>query len=152
VVYAPRLKHADEKHAPPQLGKGFFSWVKPVIKTREPYFVEKVGLDATVFLRFTRMCRNLFLTMSIIGCAVMIPVNVSSSNSYGTKLSAFVLMTPQNVFGRAIWAHVICAWSFDIIIMIFLWWNYRAVARLRREYFESPEYQNSLHARTLLVS
>ncbi|KAI9786649.1 MAG: Transmembrane protein 63C [Geoglossum umbratile] len=152
VVYAPRLKHADEKHAPPQLSKGFFSWVKPVVKTREPYFVEKVGLDATVFLRFTRMCRNLFLTMSIIGCAVMIPVNVSSSNSYGTKLSAFVLMTPQNVFGQAIWAHVVCAWSFDIIIMIFLWWNYRAVTRLRRDYFESPEYQNSLHARTLLIT
>ena len=129
-----------------------FAWLKPVVKTQEPYFVDKVGLDAAVFLRFTRMCRNLFLTMSVIGCGVMIPVNVASSNSFGGKLSALVLMTPQNVFGRAIWAHVICAWLFDIIVMVFLWWNYRAVMRLRRAYFESSEYQSSLHARTLLVS
>ncbi|KAH0541414.1 hypothetical protein FGG08_004104 [Glutinoglossum americanum] len=152
VVYAPRLKHADEKHTPPPLSKGFFAWVTPIVKTREPFFVDKVGLDAAVFLRFTRMCRNLFLAMSIIGCGVMIPVNVRSSDSFGYKLSAFVLMTPQNVFGRAMWAHVVCAWVFDVLVVFFLWRNYKVVARLRRSYFESPEYQSSLHARTLLVT
>jgi calcium permeable stress-gated cation channel len=151
TVYAPRLKHSDEKHAPPVLAKGLFSWVKPIVKTREPYVVEKLGLDAAVFLRFTRMCRNLFLCMSIIGCGVMIPTNVASSNNFGGKVPAFILMTPQNVFGRAMWAHVICAWIFDLMVMFFLWINYRAVAKLRRQYFESPEYQASLHARTLMV-
>ncbi|KAH0562242.1 hypothetical protein GP486_003065 [Trichoglossum hirsutum] len=154
VVYAPRLKHADEKHAPPPLGKGLFAWVTPIVKTREPFFVDKVGLDAAVFLRFTRMCRNLFLVMSAIGCLVMIPVNVKYSGefNFGAKLSVFVLMTPQNVIGSAMWAHVVCAWIFDVIIVFFLWRNYKAVARLRRAYFESPDYQASLHARTLLVT
>jgi hypothetical protein len=152
IVYAPRLKHADEKHAPPPLGKGFFAWVMPIVKTREAVFVGKVGLDATVFLRFTRMCRNLFLVMSIIGCGVMIPVNVVHSNTFGGTLSPLILMTPQNVFGPALWAQVVCAWIFDIIVVLFLWQNYKAIARLRRTYFESPEYQASLHARTLLVS
>jgi hypothetical protein len=50
------------------------------------------------------------------------------------------------------WAHVIIAWIFDFIIMYFLWRNYRMVVNLKRGYFENPEYTDSLHARTLMVS
>ena len=32
-----------------------------------------------------------------------------------------------------------------------LWSNYREYVRLRREYFDSEEYQRSVHSRTLLV-
>ena len=80
VVYAPRLRHADEKHAPPPVGKGLFAWVTPVIKTKEQAVIEKVGLDAAIFLRFIKMCRNIFLVLSIIGCAILIPVNVVTGN------------------------------------------------------------------------
>ena len=80
VVYAPRLRHADEKHAPPPVGKGLFAWVTPVIKTREQAVIEKVGLDAAIFLRFIKMCRNMFLVLSILGCAILIPVNVVTGN------------------------------------------------------------------------
>ena len=45
TVYAPRLKHADEKHAPPAVTKGVFAWVGPVVKTREQLLIEKVGID-----------------------------------------------------------------------------------------------------------
>lgn len=153
VVYAPKLRHADDKHAPPPLGRGIFAWFTPVIKSQETQLVDKIGLDATIFLRFTRMCRNLFLVMSVIGCGVIIPTNIADSDhniSHG--LSAFQVMTPMYMFGQALWSHVVCAWLFDIIIVHFLWRNYRAVTRLRRQYFESPEYQMSLHSRTLMVT
>lgn len=62
-------------------------------------------------------------------------------------------MTPLNVFKpTAMWSQVVCAWVFDIIIAFFLWRNYRAVRTLRRQYFESSDYQRSLHARTLMVT
>ncbi|KAI9876263.1 MAG: hypothetical protein M1830_006906 [Pleopsidium flavum] len=153
VVYAPKLRHADDRHAPPPVGRGIFAWFTPIIKTQETQLVDKVGLDATIFLRFTRMCRNLFLVMSVIGCGIIIPTNIADSDhniTYG--LSAFQIMTPMYMFGRALWSHVVCAWLFDIIIVYFLWRNYRAVTRLRRRYFESPEYQMSLHSRTLMVT
>ncbi|KAI9815257.1 MAG: hypothetical protein M1827_002737 [Pycnora praestabilis] len=153
VVYAPKLKHADDKHRPPPVGRGIFAWTTPLIKTHELELVYRAGLDATVFLRFTRMCRNLFLIMSVVGCGIMIPVNVASSDKAITGgLSAFATMTPMYIFGQALWAHVVCAWAFDIIIAYFLWRNYRAITRLRRQHFESPEYQASLHARTLMVT
>ena len=99
--------------------------------------------------------------MSIIGCAVMIPINISLShsnysNSNGGKQSiissAFTTMTPQYVSSMAIWSQVVCAWSFDAIVGFFLWWNYRAVVALRRRYFQSPEYHRTLHARTLMIT
>ncbi|KAJ5167978.1 uncharacterized protein N7482_003572 [Penicillium canariense] len=154
LVYAPKVKHADHKHAPPPVGKGFFSWIKPVINTREPQLIETVGLDAAIFLRFTKMCRNIFILFSIIGCLIMIPVNITQSNTaYSSALTTFSKMTPLSVFNQtAIWSQVVCAWCFDIILAFFLWRNYKAVRNLRRQYFQSSEYQRSLHARTLMVT
>ena len=128
--------------------------MKPVLKTKEPQLVDSIGLDATIFLRFTKMCRNIFVILSVIGCVVMIPVNITQSgnNDFTKSLSAFTTMTPLYVNAKAIWSQVVCAWVFDIIIAFFLWRNYKAVLTLRRRYFESSDYQRSLHARTLMVS
>ena len=52
VVYAPRAKHADSKHAPPPIEKGLFGWIKTVMKTKEPALVEKLASDAAVFCGF----------------------------------------------------------------------------------------------------
>ena len=153
LVYAPKIKHADEKHAPPPIGKGLLSWIHPVRTAKEPFLIEKIGLDAVVFLRFTRMLRNIFLILGIIGLCVMIPVNVGDRNKeISTGLDAFSIMTPLYVFGNGLWAQVVCAWVFDAVVGYFLWHNYRRIHRMRRDYFQSPEFQKSLHARTLLVT
>ncbi|EGE01538.1 DUF221 domain-containing protein [Trichophyton equinum CBS 127.97] len=153
VVYAPKLKHADKAHAPPPLGKGIFAWITPIIKLKEDELVERMGMDATIFLRFTRMCRNMFCVMSIVGCLIMIPINVHYSvRSIGKDKSLFDFMTPELVWGGPLWSNVACAWAFNFIIMYFLWHNYRAIHRLRIRYFQSPEYQKSLHARTVMVT
>ncbi|KAI9681977.1 MAG: hypothetical protein M1817_000031 [Caeruleum heppii] len=152
-VYAPRLKSSDHKHAPPPLGKGLFAWVKPVWQAKETDLVDKIGLDAVIFLRFTRLCRNLFLVMSVVGCGVLIPSNIFGSDKAQAKsLNPLTLMTPLVVFGKGLWAQIICSYLFDGMICFALWRHYRIVLRLRRAYFESPEYQNRLHSRTLMVT
>ena len=152
VVYAPKTKHADHKHSPPPIGRGIFAWFKPVLRTKEPELVECIGLDATIFLRFTKMCRNIFIFMSIIGCSIMIPVNLTQSKGAVQQgFSAFTIMTPMYVSTMAVWSQVACAWAFNIIIVFFLWRNYKAIVRLRRNYFQSSDYQRSLHARTLMI-
>ncbi len=153
AVYAPRLKRASKGGpGPPPVGKGFLSWLKPVLKTNEAQFQSAVGLDASVFLRFTRMCRDMFLVMSLVGCGILIPTNWTGGVKSLTKgQSPFTLMSPLLVWGKPLWAQVICAWLLNLIVAVFLWVNYRAVRRLRRTYFESPEYQARLHSRTLLV-
>lgn len=151
VVYAPKLKHADEAHAPPPLGKGLFAWFSPVVKTKEQDLIRYMGLDATIFLRFTRMCRNIFLSLSVVGCGILIPVNIVMGTKF-EGMAALSKITALTTFGRANWAQVICAYAFNIIVAGFLWFNYRKVVQLRRQYFDSPEYLRSLHARTLMIN
>lgn len=150
LVYAPKLKVADEKHAPPPMGKGIFAWVGPVLKTTEQELVQQIGLDAVVFLRILRMLRNIFVILAVIGCGILIPVNLSKGQKYSTT-NIITEVTPVNVYGSANWGMTICAWIFDIVVAAFLWWNYRVILRLRRQYYDSPEYHASLHARTLMV-
>ncbi|KAI9663402.1 MAG: hypothetical protein M1829_006094 [Trizodia sp. TS-e1964] len=162
TVYAPKLRHADEQHAPPVVGRGFFAWVKPTLKVREMQLVEKIGLDATIFLRFTRMCRNLFLLMSLVGLAILLPINVTGNNSQismiiatydkNAALAPLEYLTLRLVAGPLLWAHVACSWIFDLLIAYFLWTNYRAVVRLKTAYFQGNEYRASLHSRTLMIT
>jgi hypothetical protein len=81
-VYAPRAKHADEKHRPIPLDRKPFSWFRAVKQVKEQELVEKIGLDAVVFLRFLRMIRNIFLTLTVFGCGILIPVNVAGGHGF----------------------------------------------------------------------
>jgi hypothetical protein len=161
TVYAPRLRHTDERHRPPPLGKGLFAWYNPVFKHNENQYVDTIGLDATIFLRFGRMCRNLFIVLAVIGCGAIIPINVIHSKKFHNTMAnqgykklndGFLLMMPKWLFGEILWAFVAVAYVFNFIIYGFLWYNYRAVHRLRRRYMESADYQNSLHSRTLMLT
>ncbi|TVY18453.1 Uncharacterized protein LARI1_G004409 [Lachnellula arida] len=154
VVYAPKLKVADDKHAPPPMGKGMFAWVGPVLGTKEQDLIPLIGLDATVFLRILKMCRNIFLTISVIGCGILIPINLikGARDKSWTEQTLVSKVTPINTSGDVTWGMAICAWLFNFIVAGYLWWNYKAIVRLRRQYYDSPEYQASLHARTLMLN
>jgi hypothetical protein len=157
AVYAPKLKHADEKHAPPPLGKKPWSWVLPLMSTHEEKLMQTIGMDATIFLRVMRMCRNIFVILAIIGVSVLAPINYKMStpdtdNTVQDSTSWILQITPLTLWGRPLWSQVVIAWIFDIVVCFFLWWNYRRITQLRRKYFESEDYQTSLHSRTLMVS
>lgn len=164
AIYAPKLKHADEKHAPPPIGKAPWAWVTPLLQTKEAALMQQIGMDATVFLRFIRMLRNMFLVLAILGCGIIAPINITNYKDFSasnqdsskpdakpTEASWIVKITPQVVFGPPIWAIVVVGYLFVFVVTGFLWWNYRRVLQLRRVYFESEEYQQSLHARTLML-
>lgn len=117
--------------------------------------MEKIGLDATIFLRFLKMSRNMFGILTVLGCGILIPVNLAGThlNPQGgyNDIVVFVRLTPQFIFGSKFWAYVVVAYLFTGVVLFFLWSNYRAVTRLRRTYMDSADYRNSLHSRTLLV-
>lgn len=150
MVYAPKLKHADEKHAPPPIGRGYHAWVLPLWNTSEKDFIGYAGMDAAIFMRFTKMCRNIFLVLSVVGCGILLPT-FYVKNSGTDEQSWLMRLTPSQVWDKPLWSLVFTAYLFNITVCGFLWWNYRKVLQLRRVYFESDEYQHSLHARTLMV-
>jgi hypothetical protein len=116
--------------------------------------VDKIGLDAVIFLRFLRMIRNIFIILTIVGCLILIPVNVVGGSplyKQWSSISTLMKFTPQYIFGRKFWAYVAFAYMIQGTVCFFLWRNYGAVLKLRRAYFNTEEYKSSLHARTLLV-
>lgn len=138
-------------------GKNIFAWIFRVMRTKEETLVDKLGIDAAVYVRFEMMLRNAFLIFSVVGCAVAIPINVyfnihSKTSDNLTASDAFRLMTPSSVSGMPLLAHVILGYCFNTIFMAFLWINYRKVVDIRRRQFMSREYQNSLFMRTLLIT
>jgi len=154
-VYAPRAKHADEKQRPAALGKKPFSWLHAIKDVKEDDLVEKVGLDAVIFLRFMRMVRNIFCVVTVFGCGVLIPVSVVGGSNFYQQwkhIPTLMKFTPQYIFGQKFWAYVVIAYLFEFTVCFFLWWNYRAVFKLRRAYFDSSEYKASLHSRSLLLT
>ncbi|CAI6335752.1 unnamed protein product [Periconia digitata] len=154
-VYAPRAKHADTKHAPPSLGRSLFSWIPVVRDFKEQELVEKIGLDAVIFLRFLKMIRNIFAVLTIWGCGILIPVNVVGGSAFyeqWSNIATLMKFTPQYIFGPKFWAFVVCSYLFQGTVCFFVWWNYRKVYALRRTYFSSHDYQSSLHSRTLLLT
>ena len=50
-VYAPRYKYSPDQKRPPNLDSGLFSWVRPLLTVKEEVMFDKLGLDATAFLR-----------------------------------------------------------------------------------------------------
>ena len=154
-VYAPRARHADERHRPRPLDNKPFGWLSAVKDVKEQDLVDTIGLDAVVFLRFMRMTRNIFLVLMTLGCAILIPINVAGGASFYDKwnnIPTLMKFTPQYIFGRKFWAYVLFAYVIQGTVCFFLWRNYMAIVKLRRAYFATDEYKKSLHSRTLLVS
>jgi hypothetical protein len=92
LVYAPKTKHADQAHAPPPIGSGILSWIKPVTSAKESDLMGRIGLDAVLFVRFTRMLRNIFLAFGVVGLAIMLPVNVTQTRSSNANVGALLYM------------------------------------------------------------
>ncbi|KAL6163183.1 hypothetical protein ACJQWK_10774 [Exserohilum turcicum] len=154
-VYAPRAKHADEKHRPIQLDKKPLSWLSAIKNVKEQDLVDKIGLDAVVFLRFLRMVRNIFLVLTVIGLVLLLPIDVAGGASFykqWNNIATLMKFTPQYIFGKKFWAYVFFAYVIQATVCFFLWRNYIAVLKLRRAYFNTDEYKSSLHARTLLLT
>lgn len=153
-VYARRSKHADDRHAPLALKRSMLGWIPAIKDVPETELVEKIGPDAVIFLRFLRMLRNLFVVLSVVGCAVVIPVDLVGTHGvyddYG-EVSNLLKLTPQYNSGKRFWAFVILSYVFQGIVCGFVWWNYLIVLKLRQAYFRSEDYVRSLHSRTLLV-
>ena len=101
------------------------------------------------------MLRDIFTILAVIGCGILIPVNLmgASKSGYADGVSWYLKMQPQYMYAsQNFWAYPVVAWLFDIVICFYLWRNYRAITTMRRQYFDSEDYQRSLHARTLLLT
>jgi calcium permeable stress-gated cation channel len=113
MLIFPQTKYFIGDKKPPTIGTGLFSWVSPLIHTKEPQMLEQIGLDAVTFLRFLRMLRWLFLSIAIVTCGVLIPINVIYNIDRRKKakinpknVDFLQELTIVNLKGNILFAHV----------------------------------------------
>ncbi|EJD40396.1 DUF221-domain-containing protein [Auricularia subglabra TFB-10046 SS5] len=154
VIYEPKVKyHVGEKQKPPKISDGFFSWLPPLIHTKEPELLDKIGLDATTFLRFLRLMRWLFLGISLLLVAMVVPVNIvyNLNNIPSKQRDVLSILTLRDVRGELLYIHVAAVYLITILTFGAVWWHWKEMVRLRISWFESDEYQKSFYARTLMI-
>ena len=115
---------------------GMLGWISPVFHTKEPDIIDKIGLDAVTFLRFVRMMRTIFLLVAFFDCATLIPTNISYNLKFvdPSERDVLSMLTIRDVGGSFLWAHVDIAHTNTAIVIIVVWFNWRAMVRLRKQY------------------
>jgi len=131
--------------------------MKPVWSCPDGELVDKIGLDAVIFIRFVRMCRHVFIIMAVVGCGALIPVNIISTNRSQAqdqpppdKIS--LLSMAGVVDFNWLWAHVGATWLFSLILIFAMFHGYRTFLKFRIQYFESESYQENMASRTLMCA
>ncbi|OZJ04540.1 hypothetical protein BZG36_02718 [Bifiguratus adelaidae] len=166
LVYAPKYKYSDSRKQPPKIGRGFFDWILPVLTAKEDELVEKLGYDAVLFIRFIRLLRNCTFIMTIVGVFGVMPLNLVGTYYTGdwppnflTDISCISIAginTKSGQFLRSgdnswFWGHVAATWLVSMVVYLFCNREYQHYVEFRRHWFQSEEYQSSMHARTLAV-
>jgi calcium permeable stress-gated cation channel len=147
--------HVGNKE-PPRISSGVFGWISPLIHTKEPELIDKIGLDAATFLRFLRMMRWLFTIIALLGCAMTMPVDfiytVNHTKGSNKDVNLLTKLTIRDVHDTSLFAHVAASYAFTILVLFFAWRHWTAMVRIRNDWYRSPEYAESFYARTLLVT
>lgn len=158
IVYMPRYKYSAESKRPPKLGDDLFAWLRPLTQTSESELLSNIGLDAVVFLRLLKMCRWMCSLLAMLACALLIPCDViynvknESRAPITTADNRLATVSIANVRGSWLYLHVVYAYLATFIVLYVVYYNYKAVLRLRWQWFRSPEYQNSIYSRSIMLT
>lgn len=153
AIYEPKVKYHVGDKKPPPISDSLLGWLPPLYRTTEPELLEKFGLDAVTFLRFTRMMRSIFSAVAFICCAILLPIdavyNLKHVPSSGRDILS--MLTIRDVDGSYLFAHVAVTYMVSALVMFFVWRHWKVMLHLRQQWFRSPEYMESFYARTLAI-
>ncbi|PPQ75181.1 hypothetical protein CVT26_008789 [Gymnopilus dilepis] len=153
IIYEPKVKYHEGSKPPPRISDSLLGWLPPLVYTKEPELLDKLGLDAVAFLRFLRLLRWLFSGITLLTCGILIPINVvynlRSVPAKGRDILS--MLTIRDVDGSFLYAHIVVAYLITFLICFCVDLHWRAMHRLRHTWFRSPEYLQSFYARTLQV-
>ncbi|KAJ3038080.1 hypothetical protein HDV00_001041, partial [Rhizophlyctis rosea] len=141
---------ADKNEAPP-IPQGWFQGLKPALKIEEEFFINNVGLDAVMFLRFLRMALIVVLAIACLNLPILLPINyyVGKANQPPpdrpiNDTSKLVQLGHQSLAQYSIAfipdgssffaAHIFCAYVVSGIVFYMLYTSYRDYVALVAKY------------------
>ncbi|KAF9958105.1 hypothetical protein BGZ65_001671, partial [Modicella reniformis] len=147
-LYAPRCT-LNVNPSPPMSSK-FLGWIIPTIKIPEEFYVDNVGLDAVMFLRFIRMCFHFCLFNGLVVGIILLPIHYSGGGNEVEVPRMSIANVKNN--SDTLWAHVMLTYLVTVSWMFLLFKNYWQWMDLRREYTLERIREGEIAERSVFIS
>ncbi|KAG0298670.1 hypothetical protein BGZ98_000119 [Dissophora globulifera] len=148
-IYQPRTYLVTKNIRSPELPPGAFSWITASFKVKDTELLDKVGLDAYMFLRFLRMSAFLFAGCTMLSMPILIPLNMIDGINQGGLASMNIGNVKQE---WRLWFHLALTYIFCIATIILLWREMREYTRRRHAYLMSEKHSKAPQSTTILVT
>lgn len=161
-VYQPRTYLVKEEIRSPELEGGLLKWINASIRVHDNTLVDRIGLDAYMFLRFLRMSAILFSAFTLIGIPILIPLNVvngvdSRPPPGGQPVTQSTPSLTRLAIGNVadswrLWFHLALTVLFSGATVYMLWKEMQEYTRRRHAYLMSEKHAKTPQATTILVT
>ncbi|KAI1315340.1 hypothetical protein EDD11_000948 [Mortierella claussenii] len=147
-LYSPRCRLRVDPSPP--VSRKFLGWIMPTIRLTEEFYINNVGLDAVMYLRFLWMCFQFCIFNGIIAGAILLPIHYNAGGTLTEvpRLSIANVPRGSNLF----WAHVFLTYLITLSWMFLLFKNYWQWMDLRREYTLQRIRQGEIAERSIFIS
>ncbi|KAG0047939.1 hypothetical protein BGZ83_007108 [Gryganskiella cystojenkinii] len=148
-IYQPRTYLVTSEVRSPELPAGAFSWITSSFKVTDNVLLDRVGLDAYMFLRFLRMSALLFSGFMLLAIPILIPLNVVN----GVGNQGLTKMTMGNVSQSwRLWFHLILTILFCSATVAVLWREMKIYTERRHAYLMSEKHAKTPQSTTILIT
>lgn len=134
-IYSPRQLLLDMMFPLGKLPHSSFAWVIPAFMANDDDVFYYAGIDALVYMRFLKLCVKIALVIMPCGIAVLLPLNYYGNGSlHGLDK---VAMSNIKEGSSKVWAHLVAAWFYTVIICYLLYEEWKVYIMYRQEYLTS---------------
>ncbi|KAG0357759.1 hypothetical protein BC939DRAFT_439410 [Gamsiella multidivaricata] len=151
-IYQPRTYLVTKDIRSPELPPGIFSWITASFKVKDTELLEKVGLDAYMFLRFLRMSAMFFGGCCVLSMPILIPLNMGDGIIKPGE-GGLASMNIGNVKDSwRLWFHLTLTYIFTLAAILLLWREMREYTRRRHAYLMSEKHTKTPQSTTILIT
>nr|CAG8501197.1 8973_t:CDS:2 [Entrophospora candida] len=153
-IYEPRTYLLPESKRTPAASSGFLRWMVSTNSLTDDQIIRRIGLDSYMFIRFQRLFMIVFAIFSVLGIAVILPINYFNYHEQGSPdvLEKFTIGNIGNENSNKLWAHALMSYVFTGIVVYMSHRELNHYIRLRHEFLSSPGHRTSPKATTILVT
>ena len=156
-IYQPRsyLSKPPTRNVEP-LSHSMFGWIKEFISVPDSEILRRNGLDAYMFVSYLNMAVWIIVPIWVLSWIVLLPLYAANLTSPKLGFNMFtlgnVINAPKRVDQDRSSGVLILNYIFVCWILLNIHWRMRQFVQLRHEFLTSPEYRNSVQAKTILVT
>ncbi|KAI3874665.1 hypothetical protein MKW92_016004 [Papaver armeniacum] len=122
----------------------FLNWMPAALKMPELELIDHAGLDSAVYIRIYLLGLKIFVPLTILSFAVLVPVNWTDGTLVKSKDLTFsdidkLSISNVGAGSKRFWAHLVMAYVFTFWTFYVLYHEYKRVSIMRLQFLASEK-------------